>query len=292
MGTTNKTAGQTATNNTTATAKVATIFARMAPAIIKAHNLGNNKAISRDFALGCGVDEIAFDSWVNWVGRIHEVCTKWAGEFNSKDVSDAKLGEHCAKVLPMWKTLLTVSEGVAELGHRNIFTREDADVYRLMSFAIKHGHTAKASCDVKSGVLVFRKEIETMIGNRIAQSVALTEEQYQTVTSYESAKHRIDGANKRLNGYTSEGGKAVKGLKDDLVEAEAKLEEMRKLALELGVDEAKLEESTLLSGYVATVASIKSDIDDANKTIDDANKIMEDLKPVYDKIMNLVKIAK
>lgn len=260
------------------------ILKGMKDVLIKAHNTNNAKAISKDFAAGAGVDEKVFTSWCTWIETLHVKVTPWAEAWNNGDVSDDDINKIYDDVMPVLKQLSRVDN--------KLFLRTN-EVGAICKMAHEFGKSDNGSIDVVRGKVAFRRQIETMIGNRIAQNEAVTEDDYKIILKYDSAVKNQKKAEDRLNGYTDKRGAAVIGLKDRLKEAEKTLDDMKKLVKvkEDTKDDDLCKEYPILSGYVATVNGLKADIKSAEGQIDRAKTTIKENKKKYQELMSKINKA-
>lgn len=259
------------------TIKTESILKAMKGALVMAHNTNNARAISKDFCAGCGVPENVYESWVTWIKLLHEAVTPWVTKFNDKDVTDEELQEIYKAVFPILRQLKRVDD--------KLFLRE-SDAIRICGFAAKHGKTANGSVDVAMGAKAFRREIETMLGIRIAQSAVLTEDEYGVITKYESAENNLEKAQNKLNGV-ERNGKEVKGLIDKLAEATKTLNDMK--ALVNVPDDVKNDDLVakypVLAGYVKAVKDLESDKKNTEKRIKETEDYLKENKAKYGEVL-------
>lgn len=258
------------------------ILKGMKQALTRAHETNNAKAISKDFAAGCGVADNVFTSWCTWIESLHIAVTPWVEKFNNKDITDAELNEIYNKVFPILRQLAKVDD-------TPLFIRE-SDAVRICGFAAKHGKTANGSIDVLVGKVAFRREIETMLGIRLAQNAVMTEDDYGIILKYDSAVKNQEKAENKLNGYIDKKGVKVVGLKEQLKEAKNTLEEMKKLAISMGADTKTIKENKIVSGYVANVTAIENAIKSAEGNIERAKETQKKYGKQYKELM--AKISK
>lgn len=271
-----------AKTNTTKAEEATTIFQKMAKAVFMAHKANNAKAISKDFAAGCGVGDVTYGSWVRWIDGLYEAAAPWGQKFNDKKVTNEELTKIYAEIFPIWRKLVTV--GQTEIGgHKNLFVRE-SDVARICSLTIKHGKTDNGSVDVIVGKTVFRREIETLLGIRLAQNNAMTDADYELVSKYDKAVKNKTKAENRLEGYERDG-KKVEGLKETLSKVEKVYEDMKTILIS-----AKMEaDNPLIAGYKKAVDDVKSQITQAEKQISGADDYIKKNKKEYTAIMAKIK---
>lgn len=264
------------------------IFATMAKAIANMHAQNNGKAITKDFAAGCGVPENHFKSWELWVKRLYEVAAPWGIKYNDKKVSDEELQTIYKGIFPIWRQLVRVGDS-EEGGYKNLFIRE-SDAIRICTYTVKDGKSKVGSIDVAVGLKTFRRNIECLLGKRLAQNAALTEDEYETMVKYEKAVSTIEKTKNRLEGYERDG-KEYKGLRTLKAEAEANLVKMRALALSLGgsIKEAEIDQNPIMSGYLAAVTNIESQIKQAEATIKQAEETKKKTAKEYKEIMAKIK---
>lgn len=263
------------------------IFETMAKAIAAMHAQNNPKAITKDFAAGCGIPENHFKSWELWVKRLYEIAHPWGAKYNDKNIPDAELEKIEGDVFPIWRQLVRVGDS-EEGGYRNVFIRK-MDAAKICDFSVKNGKSKNGSIDVTTGLKTFRREIECLLGKRMAQNSALTEDEYETMTKYEKAVKTIETTQNRLFGYERDG-KDHKGLKDTLADAEAEVIKMRTFALSYpGTTEANVDANPLMSEYLKNVETIKSQIKQAEATIKKAEETKKKLAKSYAEIIAKIK---
>lgn len=261
------------------------ILKEMKQALINAHNTNNAKAISKDFAAGSGVSERAFTSWTTWIESLHVAVTPWVQKFNDKDITDAELQEIYNKVFPILKQL-------AKVDKTPLFIRE-SDAVRICGFAAKHGKTANGSVDVLVGKVAFRREIETMLGIRLAQNEVLIEDDYDKIVKYERAVKNKEKAEARLDGYTNAKGVKVVGLREQLEEAKKIYVDMKAIAGITPEIEADLKKNKknlfeaypIIAGYMTTVDNLDNQIKSTEGNIDKAKETIKKLGKDYKEIM-------
>lgn len=280
-------------NETTDEKKVVSIFMGITPAIIRMHEMNNNKAISKDFAAGCGCGEIAYDSWVRHIDELYDIVAPWAEKFNDKKSNDEELQAIYKAIFPKWRQICRVGE-VECNGHNNMFVRE-SDANYICTKAMKDGVSANGSIDVVAGKKVFRKAIERLLGIRLAQNAITTEAEYDLIRAYEKAVSNKEKAENRLDGYTK-GGKEVPGLRAALKDAEKVLEDMKQLVINTPKTEEEraeakknIDQNPIIGAYAKAVADINSQIGQAEKQLKNAETFIKEKKKEYLAIMAKIK---
>lgn len=260
------------------------ILKDMRQALISAHNANNAKAISKDFAAGSGVSEKAYTSWVTWCNSLHHQIAPWVTKFNSSKVTDAELKDIYDKVFPILNQLKKVDD--------KLFVR-DSDVAYLCGKGSTEGKSCNGTVDVQLGQVAFRRKVEIMFGNRLAQNEVLTEDDYDIILKYERAEKNKEKAENRLDGYTDAKGAKVVGLKDQLKEAEATLENVKKalLAMNKDLDAKTIEENEVVVGYVVTVNTLKGDIKSVEGNINKAKETIKKYGKQYKELTAKIHMA-
>lgn len=264
---------------TNSNSKKVTVDGSIMMALKVAHNTNNKKVITKDFALGAGCTEDAFTKWENTVDSLYSRVEPWVEKFNSSKVTDEELQALYAEVFPTYKRLIN------QTGEK-IFIRE-SDAVRICGFAHKHGQSAHGSVDVLKSKKMFRKEIETMFGIRLAASEILKEDDYKIITSYEKAVKNIESLTNTLEGYERDG-KKIEGLKTRLEKAEDDLSKMKALVISIGGDEKDIENNPLMSAYQKNVSDLKATIKNIEGKIDKSKKTVEDNKKKYEELLKKI----
>ena len=258
------------------------ILKNMKSALKAAHAANNGKAISKDFAAGANVSEEAFSAWCTWIDTLHFRIIPWVEKWNDGKVADEELDKVYGEVMPVLRQISRVDD--------KLFFRSN-DVAAICKMAHDFGKSANGSVDVVRGKVAFRRQIETMIGNRMAQNAALTEDEYDLIVRYERTETNLEKAENRLNGY-ERNGKKVTGLKDNLKTAEKTLADIKEAVIGMGGDKDKIDENPVIAGYLKTVTDIKSDIKNTEERIKKASKYLEENGKKYKEVMAKVKTIK
>ena len=263
------------------------ILKEMKQPLINAHNNNNAKAISKDFATGSGVSERAYTSWCTWIETLYIKVTPWAEKWNNGDCSDEEIQAIMDEVIPILKQLSRVDD--------KLFVRIN-DVGAICKMAHQFGKSTNGSVDVVMGKVAFRRQIETMIGNRLAKNAALTEDDYDIVIKYDRAVANKEKAENRLNGYIDAKGAKVVGLKEQLEEAEKKADSIKKSIIatyakfnavptdkDLKEDEGMALAMANVETLKNTIKSVEGNISKAKETIKKHGKKYKEIMANIDK---------
>lgn len=271
--TTIQTAGKTAND----------VMGTMRLSLIAARKLNNKKAISRDFVSGnpkIKDPDKVFEAWCKAVADIYKAIEPWAVAFHDATVKDEDLQKVYMTVVPMWTSLATDVDP-------KMFVRPN-DVHRIVGFTLSTVSTSKGTTDYLKSITSFRKDIETMMGVRIAQSAVLTEEEADLVKRYDKTVANMAKAQARLDGSTNSKGEHKAGLLDNLTTAQSKLDEVKKLAMSLGVKEDELDDNELIKGYSDAVDDIESNINKTKKKISEYKDYIKDNTKKYKEILKKI----
>lgn len=260
------------------------ILKGMKCALINAHNSNNAKAISKDFAAGSGTPEKVFNSWCTWVETLHYKVTPWAEKWNDGKVTDAEINAIYDEVMPILRQLERVDD--------KLFLRSN-EVGAICKMVHDFGKSENGSIDVVKGKVAFRRQIETMIGNRIAQNEAVTEDEYKVITKYDSAVKNQEKAENRLNGYTDKKGALVKGLRDQLKEAEKIYADMKiacgiTAKIEADLKKAKknlYDEYPVITGYMEKVIELENAVKSTEGQISKCKETIQKYGKQYKELM-------
>lgn len=252
------------------------ILKEMRPALVNAHNANNAKVISKDFAAGSGVSERAYTNWVTWVDSLHYKVTPWAAKWNDGKVTDEEIQAIYDDVMPILRAISRVDD--------KLFIRTN-DVGAICKMAHNFGKSENGSVDIVTGKKAFRRMIETMVGNRIAQNEALSEDNYTTIVKYERAVKNKEKAEARLDGYVDAKGAKVEGLKEQLKKAKETLSTMEALAIEMGADKKTIKDNPIVGAYQAQVTTLENTIKATEGNIDKAKTTIKELGKEYKAIM-------
>ena len=267
------------------------ILKDMRQALVNAHNANNAKAISKDFAAGSGVSERAFTAWCTWIDELHTKVLPWVEKWNNGKVTDEEIQATYDDIMPILRQIQRVDD--------KLFIRTN-DVGAICKMCHDFGKSANGSVDVARGNKAFRRQIEAMIGNRIAQNEVLSEDDYDIVIKYDRAVKNKEKAEARLEGYTDAKGAKVKGLKEQLEEAKKIYVDMKAVAGITPEIEADLKKNKknlfeaypIIAGYMATVDNLDNQIKSTEGNIDKAKATIKKLEKDYKAIMAKISEAK
>ena len=154
------------------------------PAILKAREQGNRKAITQKFCTELGISTGYWEMYNNGMKKLFEVVSDYCRLKNSPKATPAQLKDAMNKIFPLWRELL--SSGEKDKNISDFRVRED-DVSNLISFCQRfvndsnnvkgeEGFVAKRAWAVEP-LSAFRKMVETDMGIRVAGIEVMSDKQ-------------------------------------------------------------------------------------------------------------------
>lgn len=195
-------------------AKKMTNYETMRPAIVKAHNSGNVKAIDLQRVQDCNIDEDELKTWKRKIKDLQNRCGHYvisrAEKRYNPEMTDEMLDQKKQDIFPVWKDLLGYTDG-----KKFEIPVEERDLEYLTEFAWRFMATENGTVEasVKDGV--FRRSVEALIGVKIARNSALGDEDTKTLKEYYDAiksEERALEKIKKINGNIEELETVLKGI--------------------------------------------------------------------------------
>ena len=235
----------------------------MRPALVAAHNSGNKKAIDGTMVDFLGIQTAQFEEWKKDCKALYVLVKEYLDLFRAP--ADAYCPEHVAKMdgvrgkmFPVWATLLSTGEKSKEC--RELHIVPEHDIPTIIGKAEKNIFVEEVgSVPAHVGEEVFRKIVETEVGYRIAQNGMLSEEDRDTITTFQSAQKTV----KRCNEIGEE-------LFKEFSKAKANLEKFGSAS-----EEIKAVFNSIMKDAQAAMEENKKRKEDAQKTVNE-------LKDTYD----------
>lgn len=245
----------------------------MRGAIIAAHQTNNKKAIDRVTALAGGATDERFDQWVLWVDSLRDVVCEYVKLKHLKASTPQQLASARGAIFPRWRSILRVGE--ESKFHRNMFVREE-DIDSLVGFCERFIATDRGTQMTCTTKMIFRKYVESLLGCRIAGNALLSDADRDDILTYSSATKTVESISKRLDGYYTDKGEHVKGIKEKIADAEKDVNEKEAVLKEAGVDSDKI--ANILAGYSLALKQLEKDKQSAEKALKEANETVNRLK--------------
>ena len=196
---------------TTVTKAATTNTCNMYSALVAMHNAGNSKAITDEIASLAGVTSNEFQSWKDDVRKLQAVVWDYVvlkNKARCETVEEKKLHASRELIFPAWKNVLSGGE------KRALETRlhvDPFDVEDLIGFCWKFMVAGEAgTIQTKTGEIVFRKYVESLVGVLIARNEILDDEDRDNLTAYygylrsiEKYINNISDVEKQIKAYQS-----------------------------------------------------------------------------------------
>ena len=257
----------------------------MRPAIIAAHKACNKKAISVEMALAGGATEERFNQWVQWVQNLRDVTVDYIVLKHRKSATDKELSVARGRIFPAWRTILKVGE--ESTFHKNMFIRPE-DIDSIVGYAETFIATSKGTAQAVTGKIVFRKQIEALLGCRMAGNEVMKDDDRDTLQEYYGAQRTLDNAIKKLNGTTNDKGEHTPGILEQIKATEQSLKDGETMLKVFGVADAEIEGHALLAGYRAKLKDLQNQQKQAEKSKADAEETMKKLVDRVEQIEDLL----
>lgn len=257
----------------------------MRKAIAAAHVTCNKKAISLETAVAGGATEERFNQWVQWVQDLRDIVVDYVVLKHKKSATDKELEVARGRIFPAWRTILKVGE--EDLFHKNMFIRPQ-DIDSIVGYAETFMATSKGTAMAVTGKTVFRKQIEALLGCRMAGNAVLKDADRDCLQEYYGAQRTLDNCDKRLNGTTDKEGKHIAGILDSIKATEQSLKDGETMLKVLNVSDAEIESHPLLAGYRIKLKELQNQKKQAEESKAKAEKTMKELESRVEQIESLL----
>lgn len=261
------------------------------PALIKAHETGNRKAIDKKICEAVGVSEFKLSQWSNWTNELRLVIADYVVKKQEKNADKKELAKLRNKIFPAWRKIMKVGE--EDAFHPQMFISE-FDVDSLVGLCETWIGTSHGSAWTVQSAQMFRKGVEAYLGCRMAANAVLTDEDRDVIRAYEGAEKLIKRKNEELDGKDDNDGNHVAGIRDNVNEVKAKMVSLEKTIaqttahinhaegdlkkfLETMVDGAKADKAKTEKEYQKLTNQQKQ----AEEAIEKAEKTMLDIAEAY-----------
>lgn len=172
--------------------KKATNFNAMRPAIYSAWKNGNRKAINKDIIDTLDIDNAFFVMWQADVRKLQLTVEDYVNKaFNAKfdkSITEDIIYSARERIFPKWKSLLCCAEDDAEAHKLHV---SDFDIEALIKFAWTFMDSGVGTCVCHMSEQKFRQQVESLIGCLIAENAILTDEERDTLDTYNRAQNSI-----------------------------------------------------------------------------------------------------
>lgn len=249
----------------------------MKDAIIEARKQGNRRAISKADLEKVNVTEQSLANWEAYVEELRLAAMEYVDLTEKQTASDDEIQVALGAVYAIWRRLL--KEGTEKEFDARFFIRK-SDIGRIAHLCGERIHrSTKFNAQlVHAEKADFRKNIETIIGIRMAGNGVLNDDDRDTMVKYEQAQNTIKAKSEALDGF-KKGKETILGLKAKKTAADAALVKANEFVETYKLTgEAK---DAYLKGFQNAVDTLKADIDDAEAKLKEAKKTEKELKKAY-----------
>lgn len=273
---------QTKNTKATATQTTASHLHVMKQAIIKLHEENNTHAINLDDCSEFDITNQSFTQWTTYVEELRQTLIPYVEKTLDKDSNDKAISTAEGKVFAMWKDVLT--DAMGKQFSRNWFVRK-SDTAWLLRAVVRNVNTANGSMYGFRAKTEFRREVERLIGCRLASNAILSEEDSDLIKGYESAQRNVEkktellekGTKKELSLYTQ--------LENARTQYDKKYEEYKQneqiMAIEGLIDE-------LTKSEASAITDLKTRIESAEKSKNASLEFIGENTKRYKEIMATV----
>lgn len=178
----------------------------MRPALVASREDGNRKAISAKFCDELKIEPTWFTCYANLVDKLYSACTDYIRVKHDQNTTEELRNESREKLFPIWKELLACGEKDKLSKSLRV---SPADIDSIIGYAEKFV-LSQNNLDFIEGFVApkviatetkskFRRDIETLLGIRIAQVEVLTDRERDLLAigrKLTSRKNRIETAKK------------------------------------------------------------------------------------------------
>lgn len=256
-------------------------------AIAWAHDEGNKHALSKKEFEDLGLSDQSHDQWEAYNDELRTA----AAEYNRLAQSATSTKEQLAKaedeVWKAWRSVL--AEGTEQKFNKNFFMRP-YDAHTIGNWAaLRAVPTAHGRVWGTQAKADFRRNIETLIGIRMAGNAMLDDTAHNTIVGYEKAVASIK-RNEEALADTVQNGKRKPGLRSQLEAAKSRLSGMESLIESLGDSITKDAADKILESAKDAVTNADLAVKTAETAIKDAKTKRDNLKAEYDKQIAKIKM--
>lgn len=257
-------------------------------AIIYAHDeLGNSRAIGKHEIEACNISEQAINQWADYVEELRIASNNYLDLAHDAEADAQKIQTAQGRVWSEWRRVL--KQGTEKDFDSRFFIRKDDIVHICGLCGEKFLKTAKGKNLAHATKADFRRAIETLIGIRLTGNGMLSDEDRDTISTYEKAVAAIKQANEALNGTKDAKGQPIPGLNANLSAAKASLKEHEELAVALELDEEKTEK--FLQSFKDAVEKVETAIKETKKKLEKASNTKAETQETYNKVILTLRIA-
>lgn len=264
------------------TSNLATIKAVIAYAHDELHN---KRALKEADFNEVGLSGQAFEQWEAYVEDLRKDVCEYNRVAQAQDSTDKAIQTALGRVWSSWRAVL--KEGTEGDFNSNFFVRK-ADATMIANFAgLKAMDTARGKQFTNHGKADFRRNVETVIGIRMAGNALLSDDDRDLIEAYEGALKAIKRNTDALEGTKDKKGNPIPGLRALAVIAENNVKKEEGFCDKYNVSAEEREDR--LSSFKARLKDAQDAVKDAEKALKTAEKTKEDKEEDYNSVIALLK---
>lgn len=254
-------------------------------ALIYAHDtLFNSRALSDQDFEEVGLTKQAKTQWEMFVEELRQVSNAYIDLAQDPNARGQQISAAEGKVWAEWRRVL--KQGTEKDFSEKMFIRKADVVFISGLCGTKFQKTATAKVLAHQTATDFRRNIETLIGIRMAGNSILSDTDRDIIVTYEAACRTLQSRTDALNGYTR-GKNKVEGLYSKFNAQRQVLLRTKESYDKVNMPQEMQEE--LLTGLREAIKATEADIKAAKEAITKAKKTIKKTEEAYQKIMNCIK---
>lgn len=178
---------------------------QMRKAVIKAHNANNSKAIDSQRVLDADIDNRYFIDWKKDVNNLRTQVLKYVrlqkSQRTDDTISDKDIQQERNKIFPLWKVLLSCCERTSNSSELHA---SEFDIDNLVGFSWIFTQSANGTVEAPQTEILFRKDVESLLGCIIAKNTMLTDVERDKLQRYCQLMKSIENVDNQLAGIDKE----------------------------------------------------------------------------------------
>lgn len=238
-----------------------------------------NTAITKGLCEKLGTDVLAaFTQWEIACDDLYERACEYAEVYNDRTemVSGQKFRDAETALTRQWWACLGFGE--QDLLNPKLFIRpQDAETLRTWASGLVIIQTDKARVFSRTGKVLFRKYVETLLMVRMTSAALVSDADRDTYLEYTGLQKSVRAKKLALNGGK---GAETEGLREKLEKARKAKISMEKLLTDAGVPANVLDE--IITERETVIAELETAVKDAEASIEKSEARMEEIKANYE----------
>lgn len=257
--------------------KIECSFYAMREAIAGAFKAGNRHAITKDEAYIGNASEDSWKAWKIWTEQtFYDAVRAYYVAKVSRNENKRELENAAWKV---WRSILAM--GKETDFHKNFYMEED-DIVHFFGFIQTRGSIeGVGGYWATVGRQNFRKEVEFMVGARMAAAIVANDADHELITAYVGKQRTIVTMNERLDGKENADGKHEPGIVESIAGIKKSIEKFANdLREQLNATDEQVK--TFTAKLREELAELEKQEKSARNSIAEAEKYLKEHKGDYE----------